>query len=435
MKRVDKTNLAIFTTIVVFAVFALWALFWLKERFEREREDKIKTIESHFSPDVLGMPDDLETLSFAELESLKRTLLPDTESGRDPYVRDIVVSKTIAGRGERFVLPYQYKLLYPDWQERLRGLERHPRTAREGDRVIEYGAVYFDFDNTRIHRVYAAIGALAVLLILVLALLGRRIRVQEVTLTQTTVELEEKKRELVEMERLSLAGQISANVFHDIRKPILNIRMDVEEAQSPGGDSKPPAERFAEIRGQVDLFFNILRDLNIERFIRGDQTDSEFVNVNELLDRACALVRYEQGGVETRTDYVDSPPPILSFPYRLIQVFSNIILNAYQAMAGKGRLDISTRHDGDRLVIRIADSGPGIEPDHLQRIFEPFFSTQQESGGSGLGLYISKGIIEDLGGTIEVTSAPGGGTTFEICLPVSSRKTAPSPATAETTAE
>ena len=110
----------------------------------------------------------------------------------------------------------------------------------------------------------------------------------------------------------------------------------------------------------------------------------------------------------------------------MIQVFSNIILNAYQAMDGTGRLAISTTRDGESLVVRIADTGPGMQPTHLERVFEPFFSTQQEAGGSGLGLYISKGIIEDLGGAVEVSSEPGEGTTFEIRLPVSSQETASS---------
>ena len=423
MRRVDRTNLAIFAVIVAFAVFALWMLFWLKDRFERERADTIATITRQFSPAVLGLPDDLETFRFVDLERLNETLIPN-----NAYVRSVIVSKIIADRGERIILPFFYTLAHRDWRKRLEWLERHP-LEHEG---VEYGAIYFDFDNSRLYSVYGAIGSLAVLLVMVLALVGRRLRVQEVALTRTTVELQEKKHELVELERLSLAGQLSANIFHDIRKPLLNIRMDVEEIEAAEAAPERAGERVADIRSQVELFFSILRDLNIERFVRGDQAEHEFVDINELLERARALVRYERGGVEVQTDYIPSPPPVLAFPYQLIQVFSNIILNAYQAMAGQGRLALSTRREDNRVIVGIADTGPGIEPAHLERLFEPFFSTRQEAGGSGLGLYISKGIIEDLGGTISVSSQLGQGTVFEIRLPVSDQPP-PEPQRAPTT--
>ncbi|MBM3334125.1 HAMP domain-containing histidine kinase, partial [Candidatus Sumerlaeota bacterium] len=74
------------------------------------------------------------------------------------------------------------------------------------------------------------------------------------------------------------------------------------------------------------------------------------------------------------------------------------------------------------LVVKIADTGPGIEPAHLARLFEPFFSTRQDEGGSGLGLYISRGIVEDLGGTIRVSSQAGKGAAFEIALPIANQE-------------
>jgi signal transduction histidine kinase len=402
--------LALFAVIALFAVFAGAILFWLKGSFEAERADKIDTVKRTFSPAVLGLPDDLDTLNFAEMERLNGTLIL-----HNAYIRAIVVSKIVAGRGERIVLPFFYSVVHPDWPKRLAQLDRH--VLKQGD--VEYGVIYFDFDNSRLHSVRGAIGSLAALLVLVLALVVRRLWVQEAALTRTTVELEEKKRELVELERLSLAGQLSANIFHDIRKPLLNIRMDVEEIEAAQALPQPARERLGGIRHHIELFFNILREINIERFIRGDQAGHEFVNVSELLERACALVRYERGGVEIQTEFATQPPPVLAFPYRLIQVFSNIILNAYQAMAGHGRLALTTSQDGDWVVVRIADTGPGIEPDHLERIFEPFYSTRQGAGGSGLGLYISKSIVEDLGGTIKVSSEVGHGSVFEIRLPIS----------------
>jgi len=409
VKRVDRTNLALSATTALFAIFALGVLLWLKGRFDRERADTIATVKRQFSVALLGLPDNLK-IRFAEIERYHDALIP-----HNAHVRRILVSKIVAGRGEKIVLPCYYAAVYPDWLNRLRQFERHVLE----DQGIAYGAIYFDFDNSRLNLVRGAIASLGVLLLLVLALIVGRLRVQEVALSRTTVELEERKRELVELERLSLAGQLSANILHDIRKPLLNIRMDVEEIEGLPATSDRIQERVGGIRRHVELFFNILRELNIEKFIRGDQAGQEYANVNDLLERACALVRYERGSVEGRTEFTPQLPPVFAFPYRLIQVFSNIILNAYQAMAGQGRLVLKTSREDRWIVVRIADTGPGIRPDHLSRIFEPFFSTKQETGGSGLGLYISKGIVEELGGTVRVSSTPGQGTVFEIRLPAS----------------
>jgi signal transduction histidine kinase len=401
--------------IFVFAIFALWVLVWLHRRFERERSDTIARIQQQFTPGVLRMPDELERPRFEDLQRIY-----ETQVRPSAYVRRIIVTKIGMRDGRRHeatVWPVAYWLDHPNWREEAESLERRGLW----DRGTEYGAIYLEYDNSRLNSVRGAIAALGFLLVMVLALVGRRLWVQGAQLSRTTVELEEKNRELVELERMSLAGQLSASIFHDIRKPLLNIRMDIEELEAAAEHSEPARERLGDIRRQVELFFSILRELNIERFIRGDQPEREFVNVNELLDRSCALVKYERRGVEVRTEYAPALPPILVFPYRLILVFSNIILNAYQAMSGRGRLALSTHLEGAAIRVRIADTGPGIEPENLARVFEPFFSTKQREGGSGLGLYISKTIVEDLGGAIVATSTPGEGTIFEITLPITAQ--------------
>ncbi|MBM3333274.1 hypothetical protein FJY63_01290, partial [Candidatus Sumerlaeota bacterium] len=189
MRRIDRTNLAIFSVIILFAAAALGLLLWLRGRFERERTETIATVKRLFSPATLGLPDSIQALTFAKVEQLNETFIP-----RSGYVRAIVVTKQVAGRGERVVLPWYFQIAHgSDWRDRLRQLDRHS-LVNSG---VEYGAIYFDYDNSRLNSVRAAVGSLAVLLVFVLALVGRRLWVQEVALTRTTIELEEKRRELV----------------------------------------------------------------------------------------------------------------------------------------------------------------------------------------------------------------------------------------------
>ena len=113
----------------------------------------------------------------------------------------------------------------------------------------------------------------------------------------------------------------------------------------------------------------------------------------------------------------DQPPLVLAQPFRLVQVFSNLILNAYQAIDGKGTLTLESRAAGGGVEVTVTDTGPGIPIEALPSVFEPFFTARSESEGSGLGLAISRLIVEELNGTVEVDSTAGGPTTFRVWLP------------------
>ncbi|MBO0800260.1 MAG: histidine kinase, partial [Blastocatellia bacterium] len=107
---------------------------------------------------------------------------------------------------------------------------------------------------------------------------------------------------------------------------------------------------------------------------------------------------------------------------KLQQVFMNLIINARDAMPEGGRLEIATEASADSVVIKFRDSGMGIDPEHLSRIYDPFFTTKQIGKGTGLGLAVSYGIIKDHGGHIDVESRPGEGALFLITLPLASAR-------------
>ena len=227
---------------------------------------------------------------------------------------------------------------------------------------------------------------------------------------------------MVRLERLALAGQLSANIFHDIKKPVANIKHSLADLEMIMRDLAGGSPALRNIREQTDLFFTILRDLGLERFVRAKDSDKEYVDLHDILRRSCALAQYERGKVEINWDLDKTRPPlVLAPPYRLIQVFSNLTLNAYQAMNGEGKLTFRTHVSDGRVMAEVVDTGPGVAPPMRARLFEPFESSKPEDEGTGLGLYISRSIIEELGGSLRLAEAGASdapGARFVVELPV-----------------
>jgi signal transduction histidine kinase len=114
----------------------------------------------------------------------------------------------------------------------------------------------------------------------------------------------------------------------------------------------------------------------------------------------------------------DGLPPIQADAHQLQQVVLNLLTNAVDAMPLGGSLRVSTDHVEGMACLRVADSGPGIPAEDRDRIFEPFYTTKDRSGGTGLGLAVCRQIVGTHRGTVSVTETPGGGATFEVCLPI-----------------
>ena len=411
------------TSVLLGAALAVMVL--LQRDFAREMEGNLQALQRVFSDEsVLRTPGD-PSVRFSTIEDLAAKY-ENIRFGGNGYVDAITVTKFFAD-GERVLYPFYYSAFFEDLpsvrprqgmaadvqQGRFRG---HPLPqARDGVRELPLtsaqgepaGRLFVLLNGANLARVRLATGFLSALLVGSVGLLGFQFRRQEQVISATTVELEQKRRELVRLERLALAGQLSAGILHDLKKPVLNIKNELEEANDSATNS--------DMRGQVDTFFAILRDASLERFVRAEG-EREYVDVNEMLERALSLVRYERGGVEQTVSLESALPPVLVVPVRLVQVFSNLILNAYQAMEGRGRLSIRTRVEEQWVVATIGDSGPGISPEMREKIFDPFFTTKTADKGTGLGLYITRDIVRDLGGEITMSS-DADGTAFEVRLP------------------
>ena len=166
----------------------------------------------------------------------------------------------------------------------------------------------------------------------------------------------------------------------------------------------------------IDRVTGIVQGL--KDFSRVDKSDWQPVDVHDSIESTLNVLKHE---LEQKVDVVKQfadLPAIECLPFQLNQVFLNLLMNAYQAIDGRGIITIRTERGADRLRIHVSDSGKGIAPGDLSRIFEPFFTTKPAGSGPGLGLSVAYNIVKQHGGTIEAASEPGSGSTFTVSLPL-----------------
>ncbi len=238
---------------------------------------------------------------------------------------------------------------------------------------------------------------------------------------------------LVESQRLQALGRLSAGLAHEINNPLsfilanLNyLRSQLETDVSRIGPSELQ-ELLDACKESFDGAERIRRIIqNIKLFSRLDDIPPTRVNVQEVLELALGEVRPQLSpSVELVRDFHDVPP-IFASANGLQQVFLGLLANAAQAIKEGAppapRLRVATRQLEDgRIAIEIQDNGKGISPEHLHRVFEPFFTSKQQGSTTGLGLSVCHGIIQSLGGEITVDSTLGQGATFRVLLPSPSK--------------
>ncbi|HEX5707765.1 MAG TPA: ATP-binding protein, partial [Pyrinomonadaceae bacterium] len=235
-------------------------------------------------------------------------------------------------------------------------------------------------------------------------------------------ELERRRveQQLFESEKLAAVGRLAASIAHEVNNPLEAIKNSLYLLTTSRNEESNA--RFLDVaRRETERVSHIIRQML--GFARRSG-EVEWVSVNDILEETLVLVekKMKQAGVRVVRSLDRGLPRVRARADQLRQVFLNLILNAQQAMEGGGEVGISTSLYGQALQptvsIRISDTGRGINEGDLARIFEPFFSTRTK--GTGLGLWVTQDIVRHHGGRIEVTSAEGRGTTFNIILPVDS---------------
>jgi signal transduction histidine kinase len=158
-------------------------------------------------------------------------------------------------------------------------------------------------------------------------------------------------------------------------------------------------------------------------YARPRPPDFHPADLNTTIEQAILLSRQQVSTkpIQIQFEPNSSLPKVLHDPALIQQVVLNLLLNGIQAISGGGQILVSLTRDGEQAMIQVSDTGRGISAEALPEIFKPFFTTRSE--GTGLGLSLAKGIVQSHGGNIEVSSTPGKGSHFKICLPIARSKT------------
>lgn len=247
--------------------------------------------------------------------------------------------------------------------------------------------------------------------------IGRLVIMDDIT---ERVELE---GQLSQADKLSSIGLLAAGVAHEVNTPLAVISSYTQMlAKQLQGDSQKSG-LLEKITRQTFRASEIVN--NLLNFSRTSGTEFANVDINKVITDTLALLehQFKVAKIIVESELTPNISPVQGNAGRLQQVFLNLFLNAKDAMAGGGKLTVATAN-GDMLSVRVSDTGSGIAPEHIQRIYDPFFTTKTspkegQSRGTGLGLSVTYGIIQEHAGKIRVESNPGAGTTFALDFPLS----------------
>jgi two-component system NtrC family sensor kinase len=230
--------------------------------------------------------------------------------------------------------------------------------------------------------------------------------------------LRDTQEQLLQSEKLAAMGRLTSQIAHELNNPLYGIMNTLEllKTEIPANNKRRKILDMAlsEIIRLSDLLRKMLS------FSKPDQEERHPVDINPVLDEILLLheKQLKENDINIAATYAKELGLINASKNQLRQVFLNMVANARDAMPNGGTLSVATSGDNDNVYVEITDTGTGIREEHLDKIFDSFFTTKGEVKGVGLGLSVCYGFIEDHGGNIEVKSQVGEGTTFTITLPV-----------------
>jgi PAS domain S-box-containing protein len=236
------------------------------------------------------------------------------------------------------------------------------------------------------------------------------------------------EQQLVHAQKMESIGMLAAGIAHEVGNPLTSISSLVQVIQRTTSDEFVH-DKLELVKSQVNRISRIIRDL--VDFSRRSSYEVQMTDINRCAREAVEIVRVgrKSKNVEFRLEIDEKLPAIKLVPDQIVQVFVNILINAVDAIHSsaasrqqqRGLVVVTTLINEDHVLIRIRDTGGGIPEDLRPKIFEPFFTTKKVGEGTGLGLWVSYGIVKSFEGDILVDTTPGVGTTFTIQFPLRSK--------------
>jgi signal transduction histidine kinase len=234
-------------------------------------------------------------------------------------------------------------------------------------------------------------------------------------------------QELAQKERLASLGQASAEFVHDIGNPLTIVwgyvqllAKKLEESEKGGTPNGVSSNKELEI---IEQNVRLCRDLLTmwQSYGSVEAAPHRLISISEIVREVVESVgaMAKETAVEVKCELTDDPCTLMGEAVQITRAIQNVIINAIQASSEiKGGVTVSCIRKDFYVDVRVADTGHGIQPDQVAKIFDPYFTTKQGKSGTGLGLYITKKVVEDHNGSIKVDSTPGVGTTITIRLPL-----------------
>jgi two-component system NtrC family sensor kinase len=219
-------------------------------------------------------------------------------------------------------------------------------------------------------------------------------------------------------EKMAAIGLLAAGVAHEVNTPLTGISSFTQLLLERSDEADPRRELLEKIERQTFRAAKIVNNLlNLARPSSGDAAP---VDLNVIIGDVLSLLEHQlrSSRVQVRRELADTPMVVRGMEYKLQQVFLNLFLNARDAMPKGGWLSVASRVRGNEVIVEVGDTGVGIPPEHLARIYDPFFTTKGEGRGTGLGLSVTYGIVQEHGGTLACESDYGQGTRFRLVLPL-----------------
>ena len=234
-------------------------------------------------------------------------------------------------------------------------------------------------------------------------------------------ELEDTRMQLMQTEKIASIGRLAAGIAHEINNPLSGILIFADILMKDLAPHNPQwSEDLQEIRNQTMRCKEIVARLL--EFSRQPLDKRSNYDINSVIQRSAELLTHQAlfHNVRFVFDFQTDIPAMTGDPGQLQQVFINFIINAGTAMNGKGKITVTSRFDpvSEQVILEFADTGPGIAPEIISKVFEPFFTTKAPGEGTGLGLSVAYGIIQQHGGSISVRNASSGGAVFTVVLPL-----------------